>query len=140
MGISNYDIASTLVNVVAQRLVRKICPECAKKREFTNEEKEIIKTISDRYGMNIDLSNKFTYDAVGCDKCNGSGYYDRIGVFEILEIDDELKELIVNGDSNIAIRLKALENGYKPLVVDALNKVVNGLTTLSEINKKLIIY
>lgn len=140
MGMSNYDIASTIANVVSQRLIRKVCPHCAKKREFTDEEVEIIERISNRYGINIDLKGKYTYDIIGCEKCNGSGYYDRIAAFEILELNDELKDLIVRDASTLEIKKKALELGYKPFVTDAINKVVEGITTLDEVNRKLIIY
>ena len=95
MGLSDYDIASSIANIISQRLIRKVCPHCGKKRSFTDEEKEIINKINERYNISVDLNDKFTYDIIGCDKCNGSGYYDRIAVFEILELDDELKELII---------------------------------------------
>ena len=140
MGVSNYDIASTLANVVSQRLVRKVCKHCAKKRPFNKEEIEIINKINQRYGVEVDLKNKSTYDIIGCKKCNGSGYYDRIGAFEVLEINDEIKDLIVRDASSIEIKRNALELGYKPFIVDAINKVVEGVTTLDEINRKLIIY
>jgi len=140
MGISNYDISSSIATIVSQRLVRRICPKCAKQRPFTDEEKNVIKTISERYNIKFNLEDKYTYDAVGCNYCNNSGYYERIGVFEILNMSDELKDLIVNGASNIDIRNTAFKYGYEPLVIDALRKVINGKTTLQEINKKLIIY
>ncbi len=140
MGVSNYDIASTIANVISQRLIRKVCPHCAKKREFNEKEKEIITKINNKYGIETNFDNKFTYDIIGCDKCNGSGYYDRIGVFEILDINDEVKELIARDASTMEIKKKALEFEYKPFVVDAMNKVLDGITTLDEVNKELIIY
>ena len=140
MGISNYDIASTLATAVSQRLVRQICPECAKKREFNSEEKKIIETIGKRYGEEFDFNDKFTYDPIGCDKCNNSGYYSRIGVYEILEVTEDLKELIIKDASSIEIKEQALKDGYRPLVIDGLRKVTNGVTTLQELNKKLIMY
>ncbi len=140
MGLSNYDIASTIANVISQRLIRKVCPHCAKKREFTETEKAIIKKIYDKYNVNTNLDDKFTYDIVGCDKCNGSGYYDRIAIYEILELNDELKEAIIKNESSIEIKKKALGYGYKPFVVDAMDKVVDGETTIDEVNRKLIIF
>lgn len=140
MGVSNYDIASTIANTISQRLIRKVCPYCAKKREFNENEKEIINKINERYNVKIDLTDKFTYDIVGCDKCNGSGYYDRIAIFEILELNDELKEAIINNESSLEIKKKALKYGYKPFIVDAMDKVIYGQTTLDEVNKKLIIF
>jgi len=76
----------------------------------------------------------------GCTECNNSGYYDRIGIFEVLSINDDIKELIVNGASSIEVRNKAFENGYKPLVIDGMKKVINGITNMDEIDKTLIIY
>ena len=140
MGLSDYDISSTLATSVSQRLVRRVCPNCRKEREFTEKEKEIISKIAEKYGEKIDFTNAKTYDAVGCNKCNKLGYYGRIGVFEILDITDDLKELIVKGASTIEIRKKALENDYRPLIVDGIHKVLAGDTTLEELNKQLIIY
>ena len=140
MGISNYDISSTVGTTVSQRLVRKLCKNCAKQREFTEEEKNIITQIGKKYDVDFNLDGKFTYDAVGCKACNNSGYYERIGIFEVLNIEDNVKELIVNGASSIEIKEEALKSSYKPLVVDGINKVINGITTLDEIDKKLIIY
>lgn len=140
MGISNYDIASTLATSVSQRLIRKICPHCARERNFTEEEINIITKLGERYGVNFDFRGKTTYDAVGCEHCNNSGYYDRIGIFEILIIDDDIRELIINDASTLKIKEEALKGTYKPLVIDGLNKVLNGITTLQELNKKLVIF
>ncbi len=140
MGISNYDIASILATSVSQRLVRRVCKHCAKERDFNEKEIEIITKISEKYNMNFDLKGKKTYETVGCKYCNQSGYLDRIGIFEVLNINDELKELISKDCSSMEIRKKALESGYKPLVVDGIKKVIDGVTTLDEINNKLIIY
>lgn len=140
MGVSNYDIASTLATAVSQRLVRKICPHCARAREFTFEETEIMKRIGEKYGVNFDFYGKMTYDAVGCSQCNNTGYYDRIGVFEILNIDDELRELITSDASTLKMKEAAIRKNYKPLVIDGIYKVLAGVTTLEELNKKLVIY
>ncbi len=140
MGVSDYDIASTLATTVSQRLVRRICPNCKKEREYTQEEKDIITKIAGKYGQTVDFTNKKTYEAVGCKKCNNVGYYGRIGVFETLDVTDEIKELIVKGASTIEIRKEALEQSYKPLVVDGIRKILNGDTTLEELNRQLILY
>ena len=140
IGVSDYDIASTLATSISQRLVRRICPYCRKTRAFTEEEKKIMQTIENRYGVNFDLKGKKTYTPVGCKKCNDSGFLGRIGVFEILNIDDEIKEMIMNGASSLEIRRQALKGSYKPLVVDGLRKVTDGVTTLEELNRKLLIF
>ncbi len=140
MGISNYDISSTLATSMSQRLVRKLCKECAKERDFTEEEKEIINKIGEKSGVKFDLEGKKTYDAVGCKKCNHTGYYDRIAMFEVLILNDKIREIIVNNGSAIEIRNAALESGYMPLVVDGIHKILDGTTNLQELNNKLAIY
>ena len=139
MGLSNYDIASTLATTISQRLVRKVCPKCKREREFNQEEKDIINTIGRKYGVEFDLTGK-TYDTIGCKFCNNTGYYDRTGIFEILDLSEEIKEAIMNGESSLKIRKLALSQNYKPLVVDGINKVIQGQTTLEELNNKLLIY
>ena len=139
MGLSDYDIASTLATSISERLVRKLCPECKRERDFSEEEKEIITNIGKKYGVEFDLSGK-TYDAIGCKHCNNTGYYDRTGIFEILDLTDELKEMIMSGKSSLEIRQEALKHNYKPLLIDGINKVIKGKTTLEELNKKILIY
>ena len=139
MGLSDYDISSTLATVISQRLVRRLCPNCKKARKFNNEEKKIIETIGKKYGVEFDTSGT-TYDAVGCKHCNNTGYFDRFGVFEILNVTDEIKTMIMEGKSSIEIRNEAIKQGYEPLIVDGIRKVTYGDTTLDELNKKLLIY
>lgn len=140
MGLSDYDIASTLATSISQRLVRKICPKCKKERTFTEEEKKIIKSFGDKYNVQFDITQAKTYDTPGCAYCNHTGYYDRIGIFEILDITEGIKEAVMNGESSIDIRKIAVKQGYKPLLVDGIIKVINGFTTLEELNRKLLIY
>ncbi len=140
MEVSNYDISSTLATSISQRLIRKLCPHCKREREFTEEEKKIIKSIGQKYGVEFDLTNAKTYDAVGCDKCNQSGYFDRVAIFETLLITDPIKELIVNNASTLEIREEAYKEGYKPMIIEGLKKVINGTTTLEELNSKLLFY
>ena len=141
MGISNYDIASTLATSISQRLVRKVCPYCKVEREFNEKEKEIMNKIAEKNGITLDFTDKKTYDAIGCEKCNHTGYFDRTGIFEVLIINDKIRQLIIDNASSIEIRNEAIKgNKYKPLIVDGLNKVLEGKTTLEELNNKLIIY
>ncbi len=139
MGISDYDISSTLATAISQRLVRKLCPYCKQIRRFNEKEKDIIESIGKKYGINFDILGN-TYDAIGCKHCNNTGYYERIGIFEVLDLTNEIKEEIVNGKSSIEIRKTALEGNYKPLIVDGISKVLQGVTTLEELNNKLLIY
>ncbi len=141
MGISDYDISSTLATSVSQRLVRRVCPHCATKRPFSSEEKEIMQKLVEPYGVKLDFKDKYTYDINGCKECNHTGYLGRIAAFEVLEITEDLRELIANGASSLKIKAKALEIGtYKPLFIDAIEKVLDGITILEEINKKLLLF
>ena len=140
MGVSDYDIGSILATSVSQRLVRKACPKCKREREFNEQEKDVITKIMNKYGEQVDFSNAKTYDAVGCDYCNNTGYYGRIGIFEILNITEDIRELIVQSASSMEIRKRALEEGYRPLAVDGIKKVLNGITTLGELNNKILMY
>ena len=139
MGLSDYDISSTLATAISQRLVRKLCPNCKKERKFDEEEKKIITAIGEKYNVTFDLSGT-TYDAPGCKYCNNTGYYDRIGIFEVLDLTDEIKETIMSGKSSLEIRKLALQQGYQPLAIDGIRKIINGYTTLEELNKKLLIF
>lgn len=141
MGISDYDISSTLATSVSQRLIRRVCPHCATKRPFDKDEKERMQRYADKFGIKLDFTDKFTYDVNGCKKCNHTGFLGRIAAFEILEITEEIKELISSGASSLKIKEKALEGDtYKPLGLDALYKVLDGITTLDEANKKLLLF
>ena len=140
MGISNYDIASTLATSVSQRLVRRICPHCSKERDYTEEEKKIITEIGEKYNTKFDLTKKKTFDTCGCEKCNYTGFLGRIAAFEVLNLDDEIKQAIMEEKSTIEIRKIAMNKNYRPLVVDAIKKVIEGYTTLKEVNNKLALY
>lgn len=141
MGISNYDISSTLATSVSQRLVRRLCPDCATKREMTQEEKKFVNDISDIYNVKFESNDNKVSEAQGCSKCNYTGYYDRIGIFEVLILSDIIKEAISDNKSSIEIKKIALEEGeYKPLVVDGIQKVLDGITTFEELNRKIVLY
>ncbi len=140
MGISNYDISSTLATTVSQRLVRRLCPNCAKERPFTEREIKIMTEIGKKSGVEFDFKGKTTFDAVGCKKCNNTGYYGRIGIFEVLVINEDIKELIVKGASPLEIKKVALKSGYLPLIIDGVHKVLSGVTNLNELNNKLALY
>lgn len=140
MGISDYDISSTLATAVSQRLIRKICPECSVKRKFTQEEKGIIEKYKGKFGDKVDWEGKFTYDIKGCKACSHTGFMGRLAAFEILNITEDIKEVISTGESSGKIREVALKEGYRPLYIDAINKVIDGILTLEEVNKKLALF
>ena len=78
LGISSYDIGSVLATTIAQRLVRRICPKCARKRDFTQQELDVFKTYAKRFNVEYDLEGKTTFEPVGCEHCNNTGFYGRI--------------------------------------------------------------
>ena len=140
LGISDYDIASTLATAVSQRLVRRICPHCGKERPFTKEEIEKIQNYAKKYNLEFDFKDKHTYEAVGCKECNMTGYLGRIAIIEILTLTDRIKEAVMEGKSTYDIRKIALEEGFLPFEVDGLKKVVDGRITLEELNNKTLIF
>ncbi|MCI5997899.1 MAG: GspE/PulE family protein [Peptoniphilaceae bacterium] len=129
LGIENYVISSGVVAILAQRLVRKLCPHCKTKRKPMDFEKNILK----KYSLDVP---DFIYSSAGCDKCNG-GYLGRTLILEYLIFDDELKE-IINSDCN-SIKLynyfskKQCESLYK----NGLRKVVDGITSFEEVDSIL---
>ena len=139
LGISDYDIASTLATAVSQRLVRRVCPKCAQKREFTEDEKNKINNYAKKYNMEFDFKDKYTYDVIGCKECNMTGYSGRIAIIEILTLTDKIKELIMDGKSTFEIRKAALEEGFLPFEMDGIKKVVDGKITLQELNNKTLL-
>lgn len=141
MEVKPYMLAPALNLIVAQRLVRKICPHCGTKRDANYGEQaeiqETIKKITD-----LDSTSKLSFDGkvpqiVGCDKCNGSGYQGRFAVVEVFEITDDLRRMIVDGKIGIDLYAKARENGFITLKEDAIIKMLQGLTTLDEIRRVL---
>lgn len=140
LGISDYDIASTLATAVSQRLVRRVCPKCAQKREFTEDEKDKINKYAKKYNMEFDFKDKYTYDAIGCKECNMTGYSGRIAIIEILTLTDKIKELVMDGKSTFEIRKAALEEGFLPFEMDGIKKVVDGKITLQELNNKTLLF
>lgn len=127
MGIEPYLIADSVVGVIAQRLVRKLCPQCKKEVFASEEQKKML-------GRNTAEQLKI-YEPCGCDKCNGTGYKGRIGVYEILPMTPELQKIISkNGDAD-EIKKKAVEQGMKTLHESASDYVVEGVTSYSEMIK-----
>lgn len=127
MGIDRYLITSSLRLVLAQRLVRKVCPNCAQALNLPNE-------ILLKSGFSeSDLSGIKLLKGKGCSHCLDTGYKGRLAIFEVLSISDEIKEMIINGKDENTIRQKALQEGMLALKQDGLYKVKQGITTLEEI-------
>jgi len=128
MGIESFMIASSVVGVMAQRLLRTVCAKC--KEQYTPP-RDAIK----RLGMNLDILDKGEvtfYRGRGCDTCKGTGYKGRVGVYELMPITDKVRELILARASSYAIREAAIEAGMRTLKDDAMEKILLGITTLEE--------
>ena len=99
-----------------------------------------MQNLAEKYGVELDFKGKKTFDTPGCKYCNNTGYYDRTAIFEILIMNEKIRELVSNNASSLEIRNEALKSGYKPLVIDGIYKVLDGITTLNELNDKLAIF
>lgn len=124
MGVESYLIADSVVGVIAQRLVRRLCPHCKKPRLATAEDKRLMYLNTDE-----DIT---VYEPVGCDHCGHTGYHGRIGVYEIMEISPALKRMISKKESTEIIREQAMKEGMKPLRMSAAVYVQDGTTSISE--------
>lgn len=134
MGVPPFLVASTINIAMGQRLVRKICDACREKRVLSAEEMKSLKEVLPDIEMVADHGSKGTfYTAKGCAACNMAGYTGRIGVREVLEVNDEIRELIMNRSSAVAIKTAALKNGMTTMTQDGFLKAMEGLTTIEEV-------
>jgi type IV pilus assembly protein PilB len=124
MDIDKFSITSSLVGVIAQRLVRQICPHCREEYIAQEREKRIL-----GYDKSEEL---ILFRGKGCERCNNSGYNGRIGVYEIIEITNPIRDIIDNNGSEENIFKKARELGMETMKEDATNKVIQGITTIEE--------
>ncbi len=125
MGIEPFLVSSSLMCVIAQRLVRTVCTGCKIKYEPSVREREII----ERHGITVDA----LYKGSGCNNCNGTGYYGRTGLFEILNVTHSIRDLINKRADAHTIREKAVSEGMRLLREDGLMKAVKGITTMEEV-------
>ncbi len=125
MGVEPFLISASLVGVMAQRLVRVICEHC---KESYDPSAAILK----KWGLGNKRGIKF-YRGKGCDFCKGTGFRGRTGLYELLVCDDEIREMIISGASNLQLRKKAQEKGMHILSEDGLAKALAGITTLEEV-------
>ena len=124
MGIESYLLADSLVGVIAQRLVRRLCPKCKQAREATETEKRILDRPKDECVT--------IYDPVGCAYCGNTGYYRRTGVYEIMEVTPALKRLISKQASSAEIQSLAIAEGMHTLHTAAALYVLDGTTSIAE--------
>ncbi len=130
IGIEPYLVASSVLVAIAQRLVRQVCPDC--KESYDPDEKDL-KKLKD---LNIDPDELIDGKLIrghGCGSCFGSGYQNRTGIYEILPIDDVVREQIVERASANRIKREAFKRGFRTLRMDGAEKVVRGTTTMDEV-------
>lgn len=122
MGIEPYLLSSTILGVLAQRLVRKICPSC--KKEYTANDAE---------SHELNLRNPKTFFGKGCEDCLDLGYQGRLGIYELMNVDKMIKQKILESPDANELRKVAVDQGMKTLRDDGIAKALDGLTTLSEV-------
>ncbi len=129
MGVEPFLISASLEGILAQRLIRKICPEC--RTPFEPEEKSL-----ETIGLSPhDIGNRMFYYGRGCQHCNGTGYKGRKGIYELLDVNDPIRELINAKAPTVVIKQKAIELGMQTLREDGLRCIFDGETTIEEVTK-----
>src|SRR5687768_75832 len=132
MGIEPFLVASSLNLVCAQRLVRRVCTNC-------KIEDDVPPPALEQIGFTSDLAAKVKpKKGKGCEKCNKTGYKGRVGLYEVMEITDELRELILVGASALELRRKAIEEGMITLRGSGLRKITEGVTTIEEVLRETV--
>lgn len=127
MGIEPYLIADSVNGVIAQRLVRRLCPACKKAVQATTDEKRF---------MNVDVDEELTiYEPCGCPKCDNTGYRGRVGVYEIMKMTSKLKDVVCRKQGVDALKEQAMEEGMHTLRMSATEYVLEGITSYSEMVK-----
>ena len=124
MGVDSYLIADSVVGIIAQRLVRRLCPNCKKMRRAEKYELEFM-------GKDPNVPTNI-WEPGGCQSCNGTGYYGRIGVYEIMEFSPKIKQLINRKATAEEIKQQALEDGMQTLRMNAAKLVLSGTTSFQE--------
>ena len=132
MGIEPFLVASSVNLICAQRLVRRLCTQC--KADHPHDPQALITA-----GFTPDEAQKvIPQKGTGCERCNGSGYKGRVGLYEVMEISDELRELILVGASALELRRKAVDEGMITLRRSGLQKVMEGVTTIEEVARETV--
>jgi type IV pilus assembly protein PilB len=132
MGIEPFLVATSVNLIQAQRLIRRVCKDC--KREAPMPPEALMEV-----GFTADEAKTLkTYKGKGCSTCNNTGYKGRIGLYEVMEVNDDIRELILIGASSLELRKKAIEDGMITLRESGLHKIRAGLTTLEEVVRETV--
>ncbi|HEY3280748.1 MAG TPA: type II secretion system ATPase GspE [Armatimonadota bacterium] len=126
MGAEPYLVASSLIGVAAQRLVRSICQKC---KAPTTVKPELLREV----GLTVEEAEGHVFKGKGCDECAGSGYKYRTGIYELMAIDDEVRRMVIERVSATQIKQYAMKQGMRTLMGDGRNKILHGLTTVDEV-------
>ena len=138
MGMKPYIMASALDTIIAQRLVRKLCPHCKQTREKTRTEEHLISDMMHEIGMHsVSIDHINLYKPGECDKCKNTGYSGRIGLFEIISLDDEMRDLIRSSAPVSTIIASARHKDFISMKEDGILKAMRGYTTIEEILRVL---
>lgn len=130
MGIEPFLVASAVEGIVAQRLIRRLCPSCRRPMELDEAKKEMLR----KEGFPVEELNTHTiYEPAGCDECRGSGFKGRTGIYEILTVDDHIRPLIIDRAPASEIKKVAMSHGLHTLRDDGWRQVLAGITTVEEI-------
>ncbi|MDN4617466.1 ATPase, T2SS/T4P/T4SS family [Paenibacillus sp. PsM32] len=132
MGIEPYLIASSLIGIVAQRLVRRICSDCKESYPPTDQEKIVLES----HGLDVQVLHR----GKGCGNCNNTGYRGRVAIQEVLKIDKTLRRIITEGAAIEEIRNAAKDQEMVTLMNDGLHKVIEGITTVQEVMRETVAY
>ncbi len=132
MKVEPFLIASTVNIAIGQRLVRKICPDCKVKKKITEDEINSFAGIIPEKIL-TQIKNKNFYQGTGCEKCDKSGYYSRVGIYEVLKVDDDIRKAIVRKADASEIREIAVKNGMTTIIEDGFKKALEGITTIEEV-------
>lgn len=130
LGVAPYLVASTVSAILAQRLVRKVCPAC---RVSASPDPALLDSVLALAGATESIAIDDYGVGSGCAECRGTGYSGRVGIFELVLVDDGLRELIADRRPVDAIRHRATQSGYEPMALDGVFKAAAGMTTLDEI-------
>jgi general secretion pathway protein E len=130
MGVEPFLVASSLMGCMAQRLVRVLCKECREAYLPTPEE---LKEIGLTPQMVRAGTGGMIYRPVGCDACNSTGYHGRLGIYELMILDDEIRQLVLKNVDSGTIKKQAVQKGMRTLIEDGARKVVSGQTSVAEV-------
>ncbi len=133
MGVEPFLVSSSINLILAQRLARKICPECKESvGKISAEQIEKLGPVAD------ELNDVTLYKGAGCDTCNKTGYKGRIALYEVMPMSDDIKEMVLQGASAIELRREAMRNGMVSLRQSGIQKLIQGTTTLEEVLKTTV--